>query len=130
MGIDHGLQLANDMPVLNGVLGHFMAIISCIWCLFYAFLCNFGTIAIKTDLHFGSHVLLVIRYMTNDNNLRCYIGVLGVSMTSFEFFLLFYGILANLSVFGDLYSGNQDGFCSWDQIGDRCKCFESCFGFA
>ena len=43
--------------------------------------------------------------MTNDNYLRCYIGVLGVSMTSFEFFLLFYGILANLSVFGDLYSG-------------------------
>ena len=66
--------------------------------------------------------------MTNDDNLRCYVGVLGVSMTSFEFFLLFYGILANLSVFGDLYSGNQDGFCSWDQIGDWCKCFEWCFG--
>ena len=66
--------------------------------------------------------------MTNDNNLRCYIGVLDASMTSFEFFLMFSGILANLSVYGDLHSGIQDGFSSWDEIGDWCKCFEWCFG--
>ena len=67
--------------------------------------------------------------MTNDDNLRCYIGVLGVSMTSFEFFLMFSDILANLSVYVlDLHSGIQDGFSSWDEIGDWCKCFEWWFG--
>ena len=52
--------------------------------------------AIKTDhdldpkcSSFGIHVVLDIRYMTNDINFSCYVGVLGVSMTSiivFEFF--------------------------------------------
>ena len=65
--------------------------------------------AIKTDHDldpeyspFGSHVVKDIRYMTNDSNLRCYASVLGVSMTSiiiFEFFLLLFGILDNISVF-------------------------------
>ena len=43
MGINHGLQLANDMSVLNVVLAHFMAIISFFWCFLAAFLCYFGT---------------------------------------------------------------------------------------
>ena len=46
--------------------------------------------------------ILDIIYMTNDSNLRCYIGVLGVSMASIiviEFFLSLYGILATFSVF-------------------------------
>ena len=50
---------------------------------------------------FRSHVALDIRYMTNDCNFKCYVNVLGVSMTSiivFEFFLLLYGILFNMSV--------------------------------
>ena len=65
--------------------------------------------AIKTDQDFdpewcpfGSHVVFDIRYMTNDSNFRCYASVLGVSMTSiimFEFFLLLFGILDNISVF-------------------------------
>ena len=65
--------------------------------------------AIKTDQDFypewspfRSHVALDIRYMTNDCNFRCYVSVLGVSMTSiivFEFFLLLYGILVNMSVY-------------------------------
>ena len=65
--------------------------------------------AIKTDHDldpkcspFRIHVVLDIRYMTNDINFSCYVGVLGVSMTSiivFEFFLLLYGIVANSSVF-------------------------------
>ena len=64
--------------------------------------------AIKTDQDFypewspfRSHVALDIRYMTNDCKFRCNITVLGVSMTSiivFEFFLLLYGILVNMSV--------------------------------
>ena len=44
--------------------------------------------AIKTDQDFypewspfGSHVVLDIRYITNYSNFRCYISVLGVSMT-------------------------------------------------
>ena len=65
--------------------------------------------AIKTDQDFypewspfRSHVDLDIRYMTNDCKFRCYVSVLGVSMTSiivFEFFLLLYGILVNMSVY-------------------------------
>ena len=43
MGIDNGLQLANDMSVLNGVLANFMAIFSFFWCFLAAFLCYFGT---------------------------------------------------------------------------------------
>ena len=43
MGIDHRLKLANDISVLNGVLAHFMAIISFFWCFLAAFLCYFGT---------------------------------------------------------------------------------------
>ena len=41
-------------------------------------------------------------YMTNDCKFRCYVSFIGVSMTSiivFEFFLLLYGILVNMSVF-------------------------------
>ena len=40
--------------------------------------------------------------MTNDINFNCFVGVLGVSITSiivFEFFLLLYGILANILEF-------------------------------
>ena len=46
--------------------------------------------------------ILDLRYITNDSNLRCYIGVLGVSMASLiviEFFLSLFGILATFSVF-------------------------------
>ena len=51
MGFDQGLQLANDKSVLNGVLAHFMAIISffcvfvaCISLLFWHFRGMFNTI--------------------------------------------------------------------------------------
>ena len=64
---------------------------------------------IKTDHYldpkcspFGIHVVLDIRYMTNDSKLRCHIGVLGLSMTSIiviEFFLSLYGILATFLYF-------------------------------
>ena len=49
-----------------------------------------------------SYKILDIRYMTNDSKLRCYIGVLGLSMTSIiviEFFLSLYGILATFLYF-------------------------------
>ena len=52
--------------------------------------------------HFGSHVVLDIKYMTNDSNYRCYVSVLGFTMTTiivFEFFFLLYGILANILYF-------------------------------
>ena len=65
--------------------------------------------AIKTDQDFypewspfQSHVALDIRNMTNYCNFRFYVSVLGVSMTSisvFEFFLLVYCILVNMSVY-------------------------------
>ena len=37
IGIDHGLQLANDMSVFIGVLAHFMAIFSFFWCFWLHF---------------------------------------------------------------------------------------------
>ena len=40
IGIDHGLQLANDMSVFIGVLAHFMAIFS----FFLVFLLHFSVI--------------------------------------------------------------------------------------
>ena len=43
IGIDHGLQLANDMSVFIGVLAHFMAIFSFFLVFLAAFLCYFGT---------------------------------------------------------------------------------------
>ena len=46
--------------------------------------------------------ILDLRYITNDSNLRCYIGVLGASMASLiviEFLLSLFGILATFSVF-------------------------------
>ena len=75
--------------------------------------------------------ILDIRYMTNDSNLRCYIGVLGVSMTYiivFEFFLLLYGILVNMSVFLDIHSGFQVEFRPWAPFGEWCKCFKWIYG--
>ena len=94
--------------------------------------------AIKTDQDFypewspfRSHVALDIRYMTNDCNFRCYVSVLGVSMTSiiiFEFFLLLYGILDNMSVFWDIHSGFQVGFWAWAPIDGWCKFFKWIFG--
>ena len=94
--------------------------------------------AIKTDQDFypewssfGSHIVLDIRYMTNESNFRCYISVFGVSMTSiivFEFFLLLYGILVNMSVFLDIHSGFQVEFRPWAFIGEWCKCFKWIFG--
>ena len=93
--------------------------------------------AIKTDQDFdtewspfGSHVALDIRYMTNDSNFRCYASVLGVSMTSiimFEFFLLLFGILDNISVFWDIHSGFQVRFRAWVPIGEWRKCFKWIF---
>ena len=37
LSFDHGLQLVNDVSVLNGVLAHFIAIFSCFWCFFGCF---------------------------------------------------------------------------------------------
>ena len=54
--------------------------------------------AIKTDQDFypewspfGSHVVLDIRYMTNESNFRCYVSVLGVLYPSLWFSII--GIL-------------------------------------
>ena len=46
MGFDHGLQLVNVVSVLNGFLAHFMAIFSCFWSFFAAYLCNVSTFVV------------------------------------------------------------------------------------
>ena len=67
LGFNDGLQLVNGVSVLNGFLAHFMAIFSCFWSFFAAYLCNFSTfvVCLKQFLPFLSNLQVNFNELAN-----------------------------------------------------------------
>ena len=63
----NGLQLVNGVSVLNGFLAHFMAIFSCFWSFFAAYLCNVSTfvVCLKQCLPFLSNLQVNFNELAN-----------------------------------------------------------------